>query len=173
MKLLPNHAQLIATLEGVAGTRSKKKKSSRRNVSFNHVGTVNHTIALCHYTQKEIKACWYNRDELDVIKHECKKTLKKVESGKVLNSRKYSAHGLDQFFQAEKDIIELNIINGRLAVLEEQKCQKQKGIYDPENISRAYHIAATQRCQTEAMERGRRDEQLVSRANVRLTAMAA
>jgi hypothetical protein len=146
-------------------TKSKKRSrhTQRRTVSFAPTKAVRPTLSVIDYTRGEVKACWYEEHEYDLIIQECLKVIKKMQEGKPINARKYCVRGLDRFAPEAADLRELNKSNAYIAVLEEQNNQLRDGHCDPQEIARHYRAAASRRCQLEAQNVGERDALFVQK----------
>jgi hypothetical protein len=141
---------------------NKSKKRSRhtrqrRTVSFAPAKAVRPTLSVIDYTPEEVKACWYEEHEYDLIIQECLKVIKKIQEGKLINARRYCVRGLDRFAAEAADRREVNKLNAYIAVLVEQDNQLRDGHCDPQEIARQYRAAASRRCQHEAQKVGERD----------------
>jgi hypothetical protein len=141
-------------------TKSKKRSrhtTQQRTVSFAPTTRVRPTLSVIDFTPEEVKACWFEEHEYDLIIQECLKVIKKMEEGKPINTRRYCVRGLNRFAPEAADRRELNKMNAYPAVLEEQDNQLRDGHCDPEDIAWQYRAAASSRCQHEAQQVGERD----------------
>jgi hypothetical protein len=115
-------------------------------------------VAFRHVTQQELKATWYQQDEFEDFKQECRKTARvysKVQGDITqINPDKVCLRGLEQHLS--RDLIasrKMTIINSIRMVLNEQKCQRSKGAANPfklEEVSSTWSQYARTRAMTMA-----------------------
>jgi hypothetical protein len=49
--------------EGDTPPRTTRKTTTKKSVSFKHTATAQNTLHIIDYTEEEVKACWYTREE--------------------------------------------------------------------------------------------------------------
>jgi hypothetical protein len=137
---------------------SKSNKVVRKCVSFDSFCDEYPTLALDEYTDEEHAACFFNDDEYEAFAYECLKIISRMTKGQKISSKKYSKRGLERMTPKTQEVKDLNKLNASIAVLGTQGKQiLGVGCNDPEEIARAYQIAAAQRCQEYAEKVGARD----------------
>jgi hypothetical protein len=116
--------------------------------------------ALSHkdYTPEEIQACWYNGEENQRIRRNCKKEIRKMNEGcKVKDNNCYCPPGLEGHTTVGTATRRRNRELAINAVLDEQMIQWEGGIYDEESIADIY-CRASYSCQQKAIVVGRRGD---------------
>ena len=136
-------------------TTEKAKK--RLTVTFDNKYEVCPNISFEDYSEAELIACWYSEEEGNAIKRECLKIVKKMQAGKPISARKYSACGLEPFTPEGSDRRDLNKMNAYIAVLEEQERQRAGGFFSARSIAKQYRSAASKQAHKEAAKRAERD----------------
>jgi hypothetical protein len=114
----------------VVGVRNNKKK-----VSFAASARVKFAIHINEYTDDEVQATWYNKDETRAIHDEIHVTVQLVLSGKPIDKKELSFRGLEfvtgEFLQQRSR----NKAVARNAVLQEQVAQFYSGNKAPPWLS--------------------------------------
>ena len=140
---------------------STTSKTTKR-VTFHRNARVKRTLHLNDYETEEIRATWYNREELAFIKVEnqcCVETMKRGDNC-CTDYEGVCTRGLEALSDAGGKLKTENKVAAWEAVLDEQDYQYFEGIDEPEMIALVY-FECSYRCQLEAYSRARKDEREV------------
>ena len=139
---------------------STTSKTTKR-VTFHPNARVKRTLHLNDYNTEEIRATWYNREELAFIKVENQCCVETMKSGNNCTDEKgVCTRGLEALSDAGGNLKTANKNAAWEAVLDEQDYQYFEGIDEPEMIALVY-FECSYRCQLEAYARARNDEREV------------
>lgn len=129
-----------------------------RAVTFFPSVRVNRCLRLSEFTEEEIKASWYNREDFDRIKTEILLTAKLTDVGDLQgDTQEYCRRGTEGKTKEGSSHRSKNKETASVAVFEEQDFQWENGYFDPEILASVY-IAATCESQIEAHRKGLQDE---------------
>jgi hypothetical protein len=147
---------------------SKNKNSSaqhvqaapapRRRVVFNRDVYVQETIHVNDYSDDEMDATWYTRDDFKNQKAEFAITVRMLATNRYSGDDDiHCARGLEYRHREGAKERQKNKLNGLMSVLEEQERQQLVGEENDEKISQAY-VQANYHCRHAALEMGLFDE---------------
>ena len=122
---------------------SNKKNKRKTVVSFTKMVAQYHVLHLNDYTDDEIDACWYERCEMKAMKHEVKRTVKKIVNGTPLNDENDKflgecAIGLEGFTPDGSQIKLSQRRDAIDALLDEQDDQIMYNFSNPQALADAY-----------------------------------
>jgi hypothetical protein len=130
----------------------------RRRVVFNRDVYVQETIHVNDYTDNEIDATWYTREDFKNQKAEFAITVRMLATDRYSGDDDiHCARGLEYRHREGAKLRQKNKLNGLMSVLEEQSRQQLVGEENDEKISKAY-IQANYHCRHAALEMGLFDE---------------
>ena len=127
--------------------------TTEKRVSFKRTVRGVAVKSIYEYSPKEIKACWYNVEELDKIAERCIKILHHFENGKTKKGQRYCIRGLESH-STMGSISRAEIRSAALkAVLEEQSRQlKENQEINELSIADAYQrISASSQMRAQVM----------------------
>ena len=130
---------------------------SSTRVSFGATVDMCEVMSRSEYTQEELKASWFDRDELRRMKENTKSEGKLVEQGLLLNGPDVSIRGLEAKTRAGMKRKRQNRLNAYAAVFFEIDRQEYEGYFDEDLIADAYFNYSEQ-CAVSAQMIGKRDE---------------
>jgi hypothetical protein len=147
-----------------AETATKKMLVERRQtVSFNPNALLRETIHVADYTDEEIAVCWYDAEELEMIKVDIKTTtyllMKNDYLSLNINDGRCS-RGLESYSKKGQGSKRQHRVAAIVAVLDEQEFQMEEGNTDPEMIADAY-FEKTRRSKAMARVMGLSDQKTV------------
>ena len=135
--------------------------AAKRKVTFNQTVAVRRTLSIYDYTTSEIAATWYDENEREKIFKRCRKTLRKIESGKSKSGKQYCVRGLEGHTTQGSILKKSNRSAAYISVLEKQdRCRNEAREIRVQAISDAYRRTSSS-CQMWAQVVGNRDQQAV------------
>mmetsp|Transcript_55103 Transcript_55103/g.154670 ORF Transcript_55103/g.154670 Transcript_55103/m.154670 type:complete len:197 (-) Transcript_55103:30-620(-) len=142
----------------------------RKNVSFAAVVKSCSIIHINDYSTEEVRASWYNREELRNIKAEAKSTANSSDP----EDKDVCLRGLEARTPVGARQKSQNRIEARAAVFFEQEIQEEDGYSDPDAIADAY-FDCSERCQLDAQMLALRDarEAMEVHRSMKLSEMCA
>ena len=143
----------------------------RRSVSFFTHATGRSTIALQDFTNEEISATWYSRDEYQAIQKSVLREVLRLDEGKIFKDRKFCSLGLEGFTKVgcqTKKSIRLEALQAVLDEQDRQLLDHKMGKIDDVAVSKAYK-SVSQRCQLWASAMGLANQREVSTTRVNCT----
>jgi hypothetical protein len=137
---------------------------ARRSVSFGPQVAVYFTLHLNDFSDREVKATWYKRDDIATIKAECTATVTMILKAQPLRTDLYCARGLE--FRTPRGLQrrQANKRNAIDVVLDEQDRQIDQNIHDAKKLATVYHQVSV-RCHEAAHQLGLHDERFVRTMN--------
>ena len=128
-----------------------------KHVSFGPFVAIQEILSRKNFTPQELKATWYDLDEVSCMRGIARTEAKLLESGHLTGSREVSIRGLEQRTKkGSKEKKEVRM-NSYAAVFLELDYQKAEGFIDDEALAEAY-FTYSMPCATTAQQTGRRDE---------------
>lgn len=123
-----------------SGQESVPMKKRRKRVSFNPVVNLQEVLHLNNYSHVEWQDSWYTKDELGLIRRQCRVTVNLMERGIVTKgSEQHCTVGLEARAKTRANRIRKTRTQLTVnAVLNEQAKQKRVGISNTEAIAAAY-----------------------------------
>lgn len=152
---LPLHQRSDSSNTSALETKHQPLNTTvRRSVSFYAYGEVVDIDTLDEYTDAEIQACWYDEDEISVIKSENQQTIRRFARGvprpdDCLRGLESQLHAGYLSSRKIKD-------NSIVAVLSEQYKQHQMSTWSPELIRECY-IHSSRHSANRAVEAAKHD----------------
>lgn len=145
------------------------KNKEQTKVSFEETCRVKLGLNLEDYTETEIAASWYSKEEYSVITRKCTSLIKNLIKGDEATHQKYCVRGLERMTPEAADKRTLARMDAYIAVLNEQSKRRGYSIDhdNTEEIARKYRETTAMKCQQAAHEIGLRDALAAARANRR------
>uniref|UniRef100_A0A7S2EPL6 Uncharacterized protein n=1 Tax=Ditylum brightwellii TaxID=49249 RepID=A0A7S2EPL6_9STRA len=129
----------------------------RQSVRFHHATNVMFVKPHCQMLRKEKKATWYSKEEQMKMKIDALETVCSCRAGQKTDETNNTTRGLEHVISADAQKHRLELRHSiTLAVLEEQRHQRDSGIFDPECIS-DLSCSLSLRSRVNAMEAGATD----------------
>ena len=128
-----------------------------KEVSFAPFVVVKEIISRKELTPAELKAAWYDVEEVSCMRGIARTEAKLVESGHLVQSKEVCIRGLEQRTRKGSKKKKKNRMNSYAAVFLEMDYQKAEMIFDDEAIAEAY-FKYSMPSTTAAQRVGRRDE---------------
>lgn len=149
-------------------TTSKGPISSpkeNRTVSFALYAQVRNHFRRSDYTTEEKNSCWFSQSEFDEMRKERHATVSIMGRGQpMVNDGQHYYRGLEGKTREGYRRKQFNIVDARMAVLDEQTQQNQTDFSDFEAIAKAYR-SCTAHCLAAAQNQGLVDQRLASAGN--------
>jgi len=141
---------ILTPLHESSVTRSQR-------VSFGAIVTIHEVLNRDDYTREELKASWFDRDDMHRMKENARSEAKLVDSNLLVPSSDVSVRGLEHRTKEGMKQKRQNRMNAYTAVFIEIDCQQEDGFYDEDLIADAY-FAYSEPCAITAQMIGKRDE---------------
>ena len=135
---------------------SKQQSPSIKSVSFPRVVSMRKTMSIDDYTDDEIGACWYNRDEIEMIE-KCNAKLAKLMSAGEAPNTGHSYRGLEGLVDQSRTRAEDRIEEAIDIILDYYDGQCMHGVQDEAALASLY-ASVTKRGKLLAMATGLQDE---------------
>lgn len=130
---------------------------SPKRVSFAKQNMIVHVMRRTAYSREEKVASWYCAEEYRLFRRNCRDIVEIMEQRSPIRlAQEFCFRGLEAKTIHGSLRRACNICEALHCVLDEQDCQDQDGVNNPEMLARIYR-RQTLRCQVEAQERGLQD----------------
>ena len=139
-RTMESTTESLAEKEDASDDVQHQERLKERTVNFDERCRVRPIKSVKNMSQKIIQEAWYSREEMQLIKKECKQTIRfALQKGENIGSYQLNTRGLETFHPRKAKRRERRRRDAWDVVLGEQVTQKQNGSEDANFIAELCH----------------------------------